>query len=62
MLSKGELTALSCGHRIQRDRRSAAGDCFGLGQRSSMNAIRPGADDRLVAAFDNEPLVAITCQ
>ena len=50
-----ELTALSCGHRNQRD-------LFGRDQRSSLSAGRPGADDRSVAAFENEPVLPITCQ
>ena len=57
-----ELTALLCGHRNQHEWLSAAGDLSGLDQRSSLSAGRPGADDRSVAAFANEPVLPITCQ
>jgi hypothetical protein len=50
------------GHRNQLERLTAAGGCSGLDQRSSLCAGQPGAEYRSIAAFDNEPGLAITCQ
>ena len=56
-----DLTVLPSGHRNQLDRLIAAGGCLDLDQRSS--AGQPGAEyHRPIAAFDNETVLAITCQ
>jgi hypothetical protein len=56
-----ELTALLSGHRNQLERPTAGGGCLDLDQRSS--ATQPFSEYAFIAAaFDNEPVLAITCQ
>ncbi len=55
-----ELTFLPCGHRNQLDRLIAAGGCLDLDQRFS--AGQPFSEYAVIAAFEKEPGLAISCQ